>query len=249
MSKPSAIGLHHAVLDAVVDHLDEVAGAARPGMQVALLGAGVAALAAARWRGCRRVPGASAREDRDRAARTDRLLAADHQAVAALEPPHAAAGADVEVVRGPSACSSPARRTSSFQKVLPPSMMVSPGASSRPSSRDRRLGRRARRQHHPHGARRVERRDQLGEAGRRRRPLARQRPPRRRIAVIAPRRRARAACSRRAMLAPIRPKPDHADLHGGPQERARRGGARLAGDEREPCGGVNRRLDAPARVP
>ena len=47
-------GLHHAVLDAVVDHLDEMAGAARPGMEVALLDAGVAAVAARASPGCRR---------------------------------------------------------------------------------------------------------------------------------------------------------------------------------------------------
>ena len=40
------IGLHHAVFDAVVDHLDEMPGAGRAAVEVALLGARVAALAA-----------------------------------------------------------------------------------------------------------------------------------------------------------------------------------------------------------
>ncbi len=88
--------LHHAVLDAVVDHLDEVAGAARPGVQVALLGARIAALAAGGG-GDVALAGRQRREDRIEPV-DDRLLAADHQAVAALEPPHAAGRADVEIV-------------------------------------------------------------------------------------------------------------------------------------------------------
>src|SRR4026207_2088319 len=35
--QPLGVGRHHAVLDAVVHHLDEVAGATRPAVQVALL--------------------------------------------------------------------------------------------------------------------------------------------------------------------------------------------------------------------
>ena len=51
------IGLHQAVFDAVVDHLDEVAGAGRPGMDIALLGAVVGELVAAAACGrCRRCP-------------------------------------------------------------------------------------------------------------------------------------------------------------------------------------------------
>ena len=44
------IGLHQAVFDAVVDHLDEVAGADRAGMDVALLDARIAPFAAGRAR-------------------------------------------------------------------------------------------------------------------------------------------------------------------------------------------------------
>ena len=54
------IGLHQAVFDAVVDHLDEVAGAARAAVEVALLGARIAALAARRARRSSPGPGASA---------------------------------------------------------------------------------------------------------------------------------------------------------------------------------------------
>ena len=44
--EPLSHGLHHAVFDAVVDHLHEVPGAGRAGMDVALLGARIVALAA-----------------------------------------------------------------------------------------------------------------------------------------------------------------------------------------------------------
>ena len=95
--EPLGVRGHHAVLDPVVDHLHEVAGAVRAAVQVAVLG------------GCRRrrsrpgvrsadsTPGASVGEDRVEP--LDRLVgAADHQAVAALETEDAAAGAAVDVV-------------------------------------------------------------------------------------------------------------------------------------------------------
>ena len=88
--------LHDAVLDAVVDHLDEVARADRAAVQIALLrGAGDLVAArraldlAAAWR--------ERLEDRIEAL-DDLVLAADHEAVAALEAVHAAAGAGVDVV-------------------------------------------------------------------------------------------------------------------------------------------------------
>ena len=56
-----ALGIrgHHPVLDAVVHHLDEMAGAVRAAMQVALLGRAAGLVAARRARECRRCPGAS----------------------------------------------------------------------------------------------------------------------------------------------------------------------------------------------
>ena len=90
------IGLHEAVLDAVVDHLHEMAGAARAGMDVALLRPWVAVLASRRARDF-----ADARRERaeDRVEPIDGLLvAADHHAVAALQPPYAAGCADIDVV-------------------------------------------------------------------------------------------------------------------------------------------------------
>ena len=90
------VGLHHAVFDAVVHHLDEMAGAARAGMDIAALDARIAA---ARGRACAEYRRARRERGEDRVEPLDlRLVAADHHAVAALEAPDAAAGADVEVL-------------------------------------------------------------------------------------------------------------------------------------------------------
>src|SRR3972149_5462566 len=73
--KSFAVGLQHAVLDAVVNHLDEMAGAARSDMEKAVLGR-------------KRLKNGFEVGD-------DFFLAADHHAVADLETPDAAAGAGV----------------------------------------------------------------------------------------------------------------------------------------------------------
>src|SRR5262249_24438704 len=89
---------HHAVLDAVVHHLDEVTGTGRPAVQVALR-------RGAPGRPARRLlPRTLARRDRAEyrvQARHGRVVPADHQAVPALKPPDAAAGADVKEVDAP----------------------------------------------------------------------------------------------------------------------------------------------------
>jgi hypothetical protein len=89
-------GLHHAVLDAVMDHLHEVAGARGAGVDVAALGARIERLAPA---------GAFDLANPRRQCREDRIeplhrlgVAADHQAVAALQAPHAARRADIEIM-------------------------------------------------------------------------------------------------------------------------------------------------------
>ncbi len=75
---------HHAVLDAVVDHLDVVSGASRPDMQPAR-----PVLFVRRRREC----------VEDRRNDPDRLVVtADHHAVAVVQTPHAAGRADVDVV-------------------------------------------------------------------------------------------------------------------------------------------------------
>ena len=121
---------HQAVLDAVVHHLDEVAGAARAAVQPALLGRRRVAGAARRAFDRAPTPGASVVEDRRHLGRRPSVGPADHQAVATLEPEHAAAGADVEVVDARGLRAAPARSTSSRYHELPPSMIVSPGESS-----------------------------------------------------------------------------------------------------------------------
>ena len=90
------VRLHQAVLDAVVDHLDEVAGAGRTAMQVATRGGARLAFASGRRRNAR-LARCERRENRLEA--RDRFgRAAHHQAVAALGSPHAAARARVDVV-------------------------------------------------------------------------------------------------------------------------------------------------------
>src|SRR5438046_76053 len=78
------------------DHLDEVAGARGTAVEVAVLGGAADLLASRRPRDA---PHAGRERPEDRVeALDDRPLATDHEAVAALEPPDAAARADVDVV-------------------------------------------------------------------------------------------------------------------------------------------------------
>src|SRR5579863_2861754 len=89
------ISLHDAVFDAVVHHLDEVAGAGRPAVEIAvfsraLIGrtAGCAADVALSW----------SRSFENRLNLLEGVrFGADHQAVAAINAPDAAAGADIGV--------------------------------------------------------------------------------------------------------------------------------------------------------
>src|SRR4051794_37842861 len=90
-------GGHHAVLDAVVDHLHEVPGAARAAVQVAVFG--LRGLAVAPGRAVGRLDARRERLEEGVEARDGRVVAADHQAVAALEAEHAAARAHVDVVQ------------------------------------------------------------------------------------------------------------------------------------------------------
>src|SRR5471030_2965719 len=98
--QPFRVGAHDAVLDAVVDHLDEVAGAVRAAVQIALVGAVASMVGSAPAR--RRLGRLGARRQRREQRRDMRhgvFFAAYHQAVAALETSHAAAGADVDVMQ------------------------------------------------------------------------------------------------------------------------------------------------------
>ena len=94
------IGRHQPVFDAVVHHLDEMAGAVWPAMQIALLGrAGAQFLASRRGRDVAPA-GGQGRKNRIETL-NHRLFAADHHAVAALQPPHPAAGPDIDIVDPP----------------------------------------------------------------------------------------------------------------------------------------------------
>ena len=94
--KPFGVGGHDAVFDAVVDHLDEVAGAVGTAVQVALFGGAAEFLAARR---ARNVADAGSEGGEDGIEMLDDVFfAADHHAVAAFESPDTAAGADVDVV-------------------------------------------------------------------------------------------------------------------------------------------------------
>src|SRR5262249_46960321 len=92
------VGGHQAVLDSVMNHLDEVPRAAGPAVEVALPGS--TGPSSSRRAECGPHPGGQRCEDRVEVAH-DVRLAADHQAVAALPAPDAAAGADVDVMDPP----------------------------------------------------------------------------------------------------------------------------------------------------
>src|SRR5206468_10011852 len=89
-------GLHQPVLDPVVDHLHEVAGTGGPAVQPALLLGCRVALASRSAHGG--IDTRGERLEHRHQAPDGLVVAADHQAVAALAAPHAAADSDVHVV-------------------------------------------------------------------------------------------------------------------------------------------------------
>src|SRR5205809_4468765 len=90
------IGGHDPVLDAVVNHLDEVAGAIRTAMEVALFST-PAQFLASRRAGDVADARRQRRENRIQAL-NDLRLAANHHAVAAFQSPDTAARSDIDVV-------------------------------------------------------------------------------------------------------------------------------------------------------
>src|ERR1039458_6271834 len=94
------VGLHHSVFDAVVDHIYEMSGTGRAAVDVAVFGGtsgGARHFLAAR--SARDVAASGRQRFEDRVEAPDGFLrATDHHAVAALQSPDAAAGADVHVV-------------------------------------------------------------------------------------------------------------------------------------------------------
>src|SRR5262249_43684002 len=91
------VGGHDAVLDAVMNHLDEVASAIGAAMQVTLFGGATGLLAP---RGARYlVAHARSQPGKDWIEVLDhRVLATDHHAVTSLQAPDAAAGSHIDVV-------------------------------------------------------------------------------------------------------------------------------------------------------
>src|SRR4029077_8955968 len=87
---------HYAILDSIVNHLDEMPGAVWPTVQIAEFGGAVEFLTSRRSRNVART-GRQRLEDRIEAL-DYLLLAADHHAVAAIQAPDAAARTDVHVV-------------------------------------------------------------------------------------------------------------------------------------------------------
>src|SRR5581483_7153921 len=94
--QPLRVGGHDAVLDAVVDHLDEVTRAARPAVQVAVFGGAAYFLPTGRaWR--RLDTWGQGGEDGIEAP-DHGFIATNHQAIAPLRPPDPATGPNVHVV-------------------------------------------------------------------------------------------------------------------------------------------------------
>ena len=97
--KSFRIRSHHAVFDAVMHHFDEMPGAIGPAVQIALFGGAVNFFAT------RRAFYVAAPRRQRREQRIEVLhdigVAADHHAIAAFQPPNAAAGADVDEMNVP----------------------------------------------------------------------------------------------------------------------------------------------------
>src|SRR5437763_15390433 len=90
------VSRHDAVFDAVMDHLDEVAGAVRPAMQVTVLGSAADGLPA---RSGRYIASSRSQRGNQRVEMPDDLcFTADHHAVVALQPPNSAASPDIHVL-------------------------------------------------------------------------------------------------------------------------------------------------------
>src|SRR5262249_61528399 len=90
------IGSHDPVLDAVMDHLDEVAGTVWPAVQIALLRSALRLVTP--WR-ARDVAHAWCEPGKDRIEPLHhRFLTANHHAISALEAPHTATRSNVNVV-------------------------------------------------------------------------------------------------------------------------------------------------------
>ena len=100
--EPLRKGLHHPVLDAVVNHFDEVARPTRTRMDIAMLGTLVATLGTG-VRATEPSPGDRA-EKIGSSRSTTTGFSADHHAIAAFQAPHPTAGPDIQIEK----CRAPA---------------------------------------------------------------------------------------------------------------------------------------------
>src|SRR6266550_4322274 len=95
-SQPLRISGHYSVLHSVVHHLDEVAGAIWPAVQVALLGGAIDLVTAG---GARNVAHAGGKRSEDWVEALDNFcLAANHHAITSFQTPHTSAGAHIHIV-------------------------------------------------------------------------------------------------------------------------------------------------------
>ncbi len=214
--EPLGVRLHEAVLDAVVDHLDEVAGADRPAVEVALVGGALAVAA----RGGRDLAAPRRQRAQHRFDTVDRLLRpAHHQAIAALRAPDAAAGPGIDVMDA-----APAGVARAAHVVLE----VRVSAVDDRVARLERLGQRCHRllgggaggHHHPDRARRGQSLDELVEAAGGDGALRAQRGHRVRVAIM----HHHLVAALHQAPGHVRTHPaetDHSDLHRGlPPQRA-----------------------------
>ena len=158
-----AISLHHTVLDSVVHHLDEVAGAIGSAVQIAEVRGAAFGCAAGSNRNIAR---ARCEGFENRLEMLERRgLRAHHQTVAPLDSPHAAAGARIDVLNA-----FLAQRDGAAHIIL----VIRVAAIDQDVARfeqggkfvDHRFGRIARGHHQPHHARLLKQRDERGEIGR-----------------------------------------------------------------------------------
>src|SRR6478672_8404344 len=87
---------HDSILDPVMDHLHEMAGAVRPAMQIALFGRPAKFVAA--WR-ARHFATARCERGENRVETLNYLcVATDHHAITTFQAPDAATGSDIDIV-------------------------------------------------------------------------------------------------------------------------------------------------------
>ena len=143
-----------------MDHFHEMAGADGTGVQITAFDARIASLAVGRL-GDRARAMRQGREYRVQAV-DDILFAADHHAIAALQPPDTAGGADIDIMDGFGPQFRRAPQIVPVEAVAAVDQRI-PCVEMACQFQDGALGHFTGRQHQPHGARGFERGDKGGE--------------------------------------------------------------------------------------